>query len=81
MSQQGKRSGGIFQRFVNWAAGTPPPSVQQGLIATGGNQQSQWPGSYDDTPTQGDVYVGGVCCRTVGEVKAQTAKFYGHDIE
>ena len=81
MSNPGKRTGGIFQRLGNWIAGTRPPSEGAGQIATGGNAMSQWPGAYDNTPTNGDVYVGGQCCRTVGEVKAATAKFYGHDIE
>jgi hypothetical protein len=79
--KKGKRSGGLFQRLGNWALGTRPPSEMKGQIETGGNQLSQWPNSYNDTPTSGDVYIGGVRCKTVGEVKAQTAKFYGHDIE
>jgi hypothetical protein len=72
----GKRQGGVVQRFANWLAGTPPPSEENALIQTGGNEISQWPASYDDTKLEGSPVIGGKVCRTPGQVKAATAKKY-----
>jgi hypothetical protein len=80
MSSTGKRRGGIFQRLGNWIAGTPPPSEEDGQTSTGGNQYSQWSDAYNDTKLDGARVIDGKFCRTVGEVKAATAKKYGHDI-
>lgn len=80
MSKTGKRQGGIFRRGWNWIAGTPPPSEDAGQVATGGNQYSQWPSSYDETKLGGVTVIDGKFCRTPGEIKAATAKKYGHDI-
>jgi len=73
---KGARQGGAFQRLTNWALGTKPPTEQQGLVATSGNQISEWPAEYDHTALENATVVGGKICYTVGEHKAATAKFY-----
>jgi hypothetical protein len=82
----GKRQNGIFRRGWNWLAGTTPPTTQQVILASTPASQHgtptsptnivvQIPGA-DDTPLGGDVYVGGQCCKTYGELAAANAKFY-----
>lgn len=77
MKNKGKRSGGLVQRFSNWVLGTKPPTEQHAQISQNGNQISQWPSEYDNTAFEGySTDVGGKTCRTAGEHKAATARFY-----
>jgi len=68
-----KRKNGLAARFTEWALGKHAPTSQEGYIHHGAHV-SQWPTSYDDTPLDGDRYVGGKCCSSVGEYKAALAK-------
>lgn len=77
-----KRKGGVLQKISNWVLGTEPPDIQDAIlknVSTDGivRGMSGWNASHDDTALSGDRYVGGQCCRTVGEYKAACAKFYG----
>ncbi len=69
----GKRKGGIFSRFGNWVAGSKPPTTQEGYIQQG-HSISSWSSEHDNTPLDGDRYVNGKCCTTVGEYKAALTK-------
>jgi hypothetical protein len=68
----GKRKG-FWNRVRDLVSGPKPPSSEQGYIA-GGPNPTQWPGRFDNTPLDGDRYVNGTCCRTVGEYKAASTK-------
>jgi hypothetical protein len=69
-----KRKAGLAKRFTNWLLGEPEPTVNQAIRQHFGNQTveysiTQLPLECDNALLNGDRYVNGVCCRTVGEYK------------
>lgn len=73
----GKRKGGLLSKLGNFVLGKQPDSFQEAILGSqNGSTVSSMPAQYDDTALSGDVYVGGTCCKTVGEYKAACEKFY-----
>ncbi len=73
--KHGKRQGGWLSKIVDKVLGEYPPTTQDGYAKGGNfNNISNWDSSFDNTPLDGDIYVNGQRCTTIGEYKAATSK-------
>lgn len=64
-----RRKNGVFSRLGNWLKGEPMPTLAQVTSQTGKRRITDLPASADGVRLEGDRYINGRCCKTVGDVK------------